>query len=179
MRIVKTIPDVQKVLNELLDWKSKLESKSWDFHGLRITNAGNSVDGQDYVCKSEIKQYIGAQISSGQAYTQVFSVSSSPADGEVSPPFVVQSGREGYPIVAWVAAINGPSSDVCKVNIQYAGANLLASDLTLTAGSQGPVSTSTFNQPKPKLGTTSFLNAIVNKSSGVSLLSIGLVIQVA
>ncbi len=179
MRAVKTIADVQKVLNELLDFKGKLESNSWDMHGLRITNAGNSKDQQDYVCKSELQQFVTAAVPKEQFYTQVFSVSSSPADGESSPPFVVQSGREGYPFIAWVAAINGPTSAICKVNIQYGGTKILSSDLQLAIGSQGPVSTSQFTNPKPKLATNSFLNAIVDISGGVSLLSIGLVIQVA
>lgn len=179
MRIVKTIGDVQIVLNQLLDWKSKLESKSWDMHGLRITNAGVSIDPQDYVTKSELKSYIGAVPVVDTTYTQVFSLSSSPSDGEVSPPFVVQKGREGFPIVAWVAAINAPSTAICKVNIQYGGNSILPVDLELPIGSSGPVSTSTFVDPRPKLGTTSFMNAVVTTSGGVSLISIGLVIQVA
>lgn len=179
MRTVKTIADVQIVLNELLDFKAKLLTKSWDLRGLRITNAGVSVDPQDYVTKGELQQFVSARVPQDQYYTQVFSVSSAPADGEFSPPFVVQAGREGYPYFAWVAAINAPSSAICKVNIQLAGTNILSSDLQLPIGAQGPVSSAQFINPKPKIGTKAFMNAVVNKAGGVSLLSIGLVIQVA
>ncbi len=40
MRSVKDIKDVQIVLNEILDWKQRLETKPNDMRGLPIKNLG-------------------------------------------------------------------------------------------------------------------------------------------
>ena len=54
MRIVKSFEDVQIVLRDLLDWKSLLSTKDWDFKKLRIKNASPAVDPNDYVTLSQL-----------------------------------------------------------------------------------------------------------------------------
>jgi hypothetical protein len=54
VRIVKSFEDVQIVLRELLDWKSFLSTKDWDFKKLRIKNASPAVDPNDYVTLSQL-----------------------------------------------------------------------------------------------------------------------------
>jgi hypothetical protein len=55
VRIVKSFEDVQLVLRELLDWKSLLSTKDWDFKKLRIKNASPAVDDDDYTTLSQLK----------------------------------------------------------------------------------------------------------------------------
>lgn len=176
MRAIKSLPDAQKAINELLDFKDKLSSKSWDLHGLRITNAGAAQDDTDYVIKSQLGQLVGAQPPADQFYTQVFETTGAVSDGDKSPPFVVQSGREGFPYLVWIAATNPPTTDA-SVNIQLNGFNLLTVDLVLPAASGGPVTSALFVTPKPKLGTLSKLILNVIHGGGASLMSVGLVVK--
>ncbi len=58
MRVVKDIHDVQIVLNELLDWKNLLETKSNDMHGLQIKNVGAATADSDAVILTQVKSEI-------------------------------------------------------------------------------------------------------------------------
>jgi len=58
VRIVKSFEDVQVVLREILDWKSLLSTKDWDFKKLRIKNASPAVDPNDYVILDQLPEQV-------------------------------------------------------------------------------------------------------------------------
>lgn len=55
MRRVKDLADVQIVLNEILDWKERLETKANDMHGLQIKNLGRGKDASDAVTVEQLE----------------------------------------------------------------------------------------------------------------------------
>src|SRR6266478_6122153 len=97
MRAVKSLDDAQIVINELLNWKSKIETKDWDFHQLKITNAGPAVNNNDYVIKSQLPAVNESSGQSAQDYTIVFSNSTTVADGDVFAEYIFGKDRVGYP----------------------------------------------------------------------------------
>lgn len=60
MRRVETIDDIQIVLRELLDFKSKIETSGLDLHGLRVRNASDGSVGSDYVTLNQLNANVTA-----------------------------------------------------------------------------------------------------------------------
>lgn len=198
MRAIKTLADVQIVLNQLLSWQSNKDSKDWDFHGLRIKNASASVDASDYVIRSELHPTALAapQQSSApktvaqvnnppipvptspaeQDYTIVI-CSDAPADGYESPPFIGGRKRDGVFIDAWVACTGAPSGTTALINWKLNGNLLLSQDIQIPAGSLGPVHTSFFVSPLPVMGFDTRITLKVNQAAGITLVSGGLVVR--
>ena len=89
MRIVKSFEDVQIVLRDLLDWKSLLSTKDWDFRKLRIKNASPAVDPNDYVTLSQL----GDQVKPVQEQVTNLSITqASPGGGSSSSGTVTNTG---------------------------------------------------------------------------------------
>lgn len=198
MRSIKTLADVQIVLNQLLNWQSNKDSKDWDFHGLRIKNASASVDANDYVIRSELQPNAlaappisaspktPAQVNNPpiavptsapeQDYTIVI-CESAPADGFESAPFIGGRKRDGVFIDAWAACTGSPVVQPAKVNWNINGNPLLSQDLEIPAGTFGPVHSSFFVSPLPVMGFDTRITFRVPKAAGMTLVSGGLVIR--
>lgn len=198
MRAIKTLSDIQIVLNQLLNWQTNKDSKDWDFHGLRIKNASASVDPNDYVIRSELQPNalaappqssapstpaqvnnppIPSPISAAeQDYTIVIS-EPVPTDGFESAPFIGGKNRDGVFIDAWVACTGAPLVNPAKINWNINGTPLLSQDILIPAASLGPVHTSYFASPLPVMGYDTRITLKVNQANGITLISGGLVVR--
>jgi hypothetical protein len=63
VRKINNFGDVQIVLNELLNWRDRLESKAKDQRGLQIKNAGDATDPQDLVTLRQLGQSLQTSAS--------------------------------------------------------------------------------------------------------------------
>jgi hypothetical protein len=198
VRAIKSLADVQIILKQLLDWQSLKDSKDWDFKGLRIKNASPSKDPSDYVVRSELQptafsapSITGAPQTQTQAsnppppanigqadqyYTIVFSTDT-PTDAYETPPFNGGFNRDGTFVDVWVAATGTPLTNPALVNFRVNGLPFLTADISLPAGSHGPVHSSLFVSPLPVMGKDTLVTMRVTTASGVTLLSGGIVVK--
>lgn len=201
MRAIKTLADVQIILNQLLNWQSNKDSKDWDFHGLRIKNASASKDSNDYVIRSELHPTAlaappvsnapntQAQVSNPppsagsngggdaeQDYTIVFSIDG-PTNGYETPPYIGGRNRDGVFIDIWIAATGTPVINPTSINFNVNGQPLLSADIQLPANSSGPVHSSQLVSPLPVMGLDTRVTMKVNIASGVTFLSGGIVVR--
>lgn len=56
MRAIKSLDDVQTVLKDLDNFKSRMESQVWDLHGRQIKNGGLATDPNDFVLLRQLGQ---------------------------------------------------------------------------------------------------------------------------
>lgn len=189
MKQIKSLDDAQKVINEIYNRLELLRTKDWDFTKLRIKNASDGVDPQDYATVAQLKVAPPPDNNDNDYYTIVFDKDGQVADGENSPEFVIGNGREGQPVQIWVKCKLGfePSGGDLVVNVSWtrytsAGApvtvNLLTTDLHLPSGTSNPVFSSAFASPVPILGNGSVIDKVVITASNASYVSIGLVVKV-
>jgi hypothetical protein len=198
MRALKSLADVQVILNQLLNWQSNKDSKDWDFHGLRIKNASPSKDPSDYVVRSELHPsalaappitsapQTPAQVANppqpgtpgevDQFYTMCFSVDG-PVDGYVSPPFVGGVNRDGVFIDIWIASTGFPNPNPASINFLVNGAPLLTTDVIMPAGQTGPIHSSQMVSPLPVMGFDTKVTMKVTTASGITFLTGGIVVR--
>lgn len=198
MRAVKTLADVQIVLNQLLNWQSNKDSKDWDFHGLRIKNASPSKDQNDYVVRSELHPTALAAppvssapstqaqvsnppppISAGEAdqfYTIVFSIDSV-VDGYETPAFGGGRNRDGVFIDIWVTANAAPITNPASINFNVNGQPLLSEDIQIPVGSTSMIHSSKMVSPLPVMGFDTKVTMKINTASSVAFLSGGIVVR--
>lgn len=198
MRAIKSLSDVQIVLNQLLNWQSNKDSKDWDFNGLRIKNASASKDPNDYVIRSELHPTALAApaISAApqtqtqasnpppsgsideveQDYTIVFSTDVG-ADGYETPPYNGGKNRDGVFIDVWIAATGTPLVNPASINFNINGKPLLTADIQLPAGSHGPIHSSLLVSPLPVMGLDTLVTMKINIASSVTLISGGVVVR--
>jgi hypothetical protein len=180
---IKNLDDVRIAIQKLQNWQQTFQNSPLDYHGLRITNAGNSVDGQDYVTRNELLGQQGTGATAKQHYTAIFDLQGVAMTGDLTPSFVVQTGREGIPISAWVTATIPPPSGDFIADIYYqgtqvsSGTKILSSSLDLPEGSTAVIVDNQFVLPAPTLGTLTKIWVQVVNGGGASLVSVGLVIQ--
>lgn len=179
MRIVKTMADVQKALNELFDWKQSFGNfpkGNLNLNGNRITNAGKGISKSDYVILDQIPVIPSPQQPVASIlYTITWNPPDGSINGTISPPFRIGVGRSGSPYQCWVDTVVAPTSDF-TFNIQYQGVNLLSTDLKLPAG-QLSATTSTFTTPIPFLSQQTNLKIVLTSDNSSSGMTIGLVVQ--
>lgn len=198
MRSIKSLADVQIVLNQLLNWQTNKDSKDWDFNGLRIKNASASKDPSDYVIRSELHPTaLAAPSISGapqtqtqvsnpppgpnlesvdQYYTQVFSVDN-PTNGYETAPFCGGINRDGTFIDIWVASTGTPLINPASINFNVNGIPLLTADILLPANNHGPIHSSLYISPLPVFGFDTRVTMKVNTASSVTFLSGGIVVR--
>lgn len=175
MRIVKSFADVQKILNEILDWKASLGSKSLDLHGNRITNAGASIDANDYVTKAEIPVPNVVSPGDPHVFTIVYS-NDSVSDGYIFPPYVAGKDRSGYAQDTWVVGLTNLTQP-CTVQFAIDGNNLLDAPLLIKIGQKGPIHSSNFVSSIPKIGLSSVVVCTVVTAGDISGFSAGIVVN--
>jgi hypothetical protein len=170
------LSDVQIVLRELLDWKTRIDTKDWDFHGLRIRNAGDGTSPKDYVTLEQLTTATPEVTQPEQFHTITWTRDVLIA-GQVLPGFVVGKGREGIPHELWLYAQTAPATGPLTIQFVVGGVNLLTTSLSLPSGAQGPVFSTLFIAPVPKLFQHTVVFPTVSAVNGAAIISIGLVVQ--
>jgi len=175
-RIIKTLDDAQRAINELQDWKDKLTTAPWDFHGLRITNASPSKDDNDYVIRAELIKPPPAANLEHDVYTAVFS-RDAPVDGEIIPSYVAGTDRDGKLVQVWLTAIGAPASAALVINPTLNGVTLLTAPITLPISSTAVIVSNAFVSPFPVVGYQTKLGGIVITGGGATGVSMGIVVR--
>lgn len=176
VRVVKTMADVQKALNELFDWKSQQQSSNIDLHGRRIINAGRSQAPTDYVTKQELITTAAGVVGQPPVfYTITFNPPDGAPSGSISPPFRIGTGRSGNPTQCWIQ-VNGAPTSVLTCNFQYNGVNLLAADLSLGIGLFSAMS-ATFTLPVQLMAQDNPVTMILTSANTATGITGGVVIQ--
>lgn len=179
MRTVKNIADCQQAFNDLFAWKDKLSTNDWDFKGLRITNASPGVNPTDYAILSQIPAPSTPTKTGKVRYTIVFESPSSVVVGaNISPAYVVGTGRTGKPIQVWLNSQIPPPTGPLSVNVNINGNPLLVDNLVIQQNDTAPVISSTFNTPLKHLGLLDVVAPLVALAGGAGLVSIGVVVEV-
>ncbi len=155
-----------------------------DLGNFKIINLADPKDDLDTVNLRTLKKFAGTGVaqevagrSSGtENPTIYFTFDGFPADGEESPFAIIMANRAGFsPTAIAVSAVGAPTSD-CSVNLTIGGVKMLAADLVLPAGSQGPIFSSAFALGAAfPLGT--LIESLVIKAGGAVQLTIGLAIS--
>lgn len=178
MRQVKSLQDATIVIKELAQWKDRISSKNQNFNGLKIQNAGNATEPQDYVTLSQLTSAVNNVSTPNQNYSIPWSTNTVNI-GMVFPPYIVGQDRVGNPTSVSVAvptSTQAPTYAPLSFNIQLNGVNMLINDLTLPENQEGPVSTSAFVTPLPKLTVGAKLVPTISSAGGASYLTIQLYI---
>lgn len=178
MRVAKTIQDVNIILKQILDRNATKDTKDNDNRGLRIKNAGNAVDPQDYVTLSQLKQ-VTQQIPTGPNYFSIpFSSTGIVTVGDLVAPYNPGTGRTGKPYEVILSATIPAVSQDLKMNIQINGTSILANDIDLPIGQTNAVSSSDFINNLPMIGKLASIVPVVTQADGTSsLVTITLVVQ--
>jgi hypothetical protein len=177
MRKVNNLADAEIILKELSQWKDRLNSKNQDFKGLKIQNAGAATEPNDYVILSQVQQLVTPSITQDQHFSIPFSTSGPVSIGQLSAPFIVGTDRVGNPSsisVAVPAVAQAPTSGPLTINLAMNGTNLLVDNLVLPVGMEGPVSSSAFVSPLPKLAAGNKLVPVIITAGGASFITIQL-----
>lgn len=177
MREIKTLDDATIVIKELAQWKDRLSSKNQDFKGLKIQNAGEGTEPNDYVTLSQLQQAVTPSAAPNQNFSIPFSAPGPVTTGQISPPFIVGTDRVGNPTsisVAVTSVSQAPATGPLIVNLNLNGIPMLATNLSLPVGNEGPVSSSMFITPLPKLSAGSKIVPVIISGGGASYVTIQL-----
>lgn len=181
MREIKTLSDATIVIKELAQWKDRLSSKNQNFNGLKIQNAGPGTEPNDYVTLSQLQQAVTPSAASAQNFSIPFSSSGPVTAGQIAAPYIVGSGRVGNPTAISVAVPStdqAPSSAPLIINLAMNGVNMLSINLELAIGDEGPVSSSQFISPLPKLAIGNKLVPVIIQAGGAAYVTIQLFVSV-
>lgn len=188
MRAVKNLPQVQIVLNQLLNYQNNDSTKARNQKGNQIKNLGTGTDPSDAVTMAQIANLapsisVPSTAQVDHFYSIPWSIDSSPIPGAVIPPFcIVNDDRVGQPTALWLAAGQVGGGNL-SINIQINGNNgqtpttIFLTDLTLGAALNGPVYASNFISPLPYFGIGTYIQPIVTASSGQLSVSFALTIK--
>lgn len=188
MRIVKSIPDVQKALNELFNYVDRDKSKTLDMKGRQIKNGAPSTDPSDFVTRSELSGSSQSWGVTKYEYTIVFS-KDSPTDDDFSPPFFIGLERDGFPAEVWLSPLRFPNSADLTIDIlvDYEDGDdpvsiLPMGDteteyLTIKNGDLKSVWTSKFRDPYPKFPLRAKFYVHVVTAGGAEMISIGVIVK--
>ena len=179
MREPKDLPQSIIMLKELGQWKDRIASKNQDFKGLKIQNAGDATEPQDYVTLKQVQQLVTPSINPAQNFSIPFSSVGPVTAGQVSAPFIVGTDRVGNPTAISVAVPSvsqAPTGVPLIVNLALNGINMLATNLTLPIGQEGPVSSAQFISPMPVLLAGSKIVPVIIQAGGASYVTIQLYI---
>lgn len=137
IRNPRTWFELEQTLKELFGFKDQFTSQNLDFHGRRITNAGHSVDLDDYVIRRELIDRIGGGISqrpiakrttSAGVYDKVtfgLGIGASVSIGtDLTPPYIWSNSASGRPSIILVACNEPPAGDDIDFNIKRNGVSI-------------------------------------------------------
>jgi hypothetical protein len=177
MREPKTLQQAVVMLKELGQWKDRISSKNQDLKGLKLQNAGDATEPQDYVTLSQVQQLVTPVANPDQNFSIPFSSVGSVSNGQISAPFIVGTDRVGNPTAISVAVpttTQAPTGVPLIVNLALNGTNMLATNLTLAVGAEGPVSSSQFVNPLPVLLAGAKIVPVIIQAGGASYVTIQL-----
>lgn len=184
MRVVKTIPDVQKALNELFSFKDQITSKALDLTGRQIKNGASATDPTDFVIKSDLPVATTSNGVVRYEYTIVFS-KDNPTDDDFSPPFLIGLDRDGLPCEIWLSALGFPNSGNLAIDVLIdredglGGISVLPPTEYLTIKNSGTQSvwTSKFVEQYPKLPLRAKLYVHIITAGGAEFVSVGVIVR--
>jgi hypothetical protein len=177
MRVIKSLDDVQIVLKEVTQWKDRISSQNQDFKGLKIQNAGPGTEPNDYVTLSQLQQAVVPSAAPVQNFSIPFSSVGAVTAGQLSAPYIVGTDRVGNPTAISVAVpstTESPTGVPLIINLAMNGVNMLSTNLSLPVGNEGPVSSSQFISPLPRLAIGNKIVPIIIQSGGASYVTIQL-----
>lgn len=187
MRAIKTLSDVQIVLNQHDTLLNNLTSKDIDRKGLKITGAGNGTNQQDYVTLSQIQSLISQSQQSPtnpsiQHFGIVFTEDGVVTTGMQIPAYIPSPERTGLPIACKVLAIGPPSGGNLTVNFYVGtdlttGKNLLAADIIVPPGTASIVTSSNFINPVPYFGTNTIIFPVITNGAGASVVTMEIFVK--
>lgn len=177
-RNVTSFQDCQAAFRELYAWKTKLETKDWDFKGLKIKNAGAGVDPTDYATLNQIPTLPATPKKAKENYTIVWeSVGTIVVGSMVAPTYYAGRHRTGKIVEVWLGATNVPTTGPLTINLNLNGVQLLANNLTLNVGDTPPALTTAFTNPGVKIGLRNPILPLIVSVGGASLVSIGCIVE--
>lgn len=185
MRSIKSIQDADIVVKPILDFKSRLENKHWDRHGLQIKNNADATDPGDYVTLRQLPVIPTIPPQQDQHYSIVFTTSSTVTDGMAIPCFTIGQERTGIPIRVKATCETAPISDAfinVALNPDPTGdpskyANILQTNLKMPAGSFEVSVSSEFVIPLPRFGVNYKVKPIIVTAAGMGLVTITVIVQ--
>lgn len=192
MRAIKTLSDVQIVLNAHDNFINSFNSQSINRNGLKLTGNGNATQPQDYTTLSQVNTAIAAatqapSTSGGQQhYTMVWTEDGIVTTGQQLCAFIAGYQRTGLPVAVKILAIGSPSGGNLTVNIfagititgaNGTGGNILASDIVFPPGASTPVSSSNFVNPIPYIGTDYIVYPVITNGAGASAVTIEVILK--
>lgn len=166
MRAIKSLADVQIVLNKILNRNDQHDSSNVNRKGLRLINNGDAVDPQDYVT---LKQLQSSQIPAtpGNDYFSIpFSKDTVVAAGDLTIPYNPGIGRTGQPYQVILDALVPPVTSPLTMNFQINGLSILAHDISFPVGGTAAVTSSDFIQGLPMLSVGCRLVPLVTAADG-------------
>jgi hypothetical protein len=157
---------------------------NFDVGGNRVTNVATPTGPNDAVNKRYLHSVVGTTTNIGKkgngsgkdAYTVVFSDSTTVGAGDVIPVFIVGSDRIGVPEEVWVYAVQAPGSGGLVLNITHNTTNILTTALTLGSGSNGPVYSYSLTGGI-KFNHGDIIQPVISTSAAASVVSIGVVVR--
>lgn len=184
MRVASDWNSANIIFKSLQDQLSALQTQDINFHGRRITNAGNAINQQDYVTLAQLASLPVVSPVSPQHFTIVLNTSGSVSTGQTTPPFNIGTGRSGQPTEVWVSATNpfttAATFQIIQTNVANPnGLQILKVPIQLPATQIGPIVVSNFIDPLPFFGIGDLITGLVVSADGTgSQVSIGVVILV-
>ena len=189
MRNFKDQGQIQLILNQLLNYQSKDQSKARDQSGLQIKNLGAGTDPSDAVTMAQISNLAPSDTVPSQAMTDHFytinwSNQNVVKVGDTIEPFcIINDDRVGQPTALWVAAGTPSGTGTLNINIKMNGNNgktpvtIFVTDLSLPINQNGPVQQSNFISPLPYFGIGTYLQPVITASGGQAAVAIGMTVK--
>lgn len=181
--------DTQNAVREITNWKNKLTTSDWDFHGLKIKNASPGVDPNDYATVSQLPTFTQQTTTENQYYAIVFNSSGAVTIGQTISPYIVGLGREAICFSVMLTAIQVPTTADLHMNVQVKPPpadpnndnttfqNILQSDIVLPMNKIGPVQSSTFINPGLIFGSRFLIMPTVTQDGGAGFVTIELIMK--
>lgn len=173
----------RQVSQKLNDISSKLaqsdnRTANMNLGGNRVTQVADPGNPTDAVNLRYLKKKLDDLGNTQQfrqkriPYSIVFSNLGALAAGQLSAPYIIMPGKNGSPNYVLAATIPvGTGGNACQLQIAQNGVNILAGDLILPAGSQGPITVSNFNQGIV-FNVGDLITPVVNAAGGFAYVTI-------
>lgn len=177
MREIDNLKDARVIVKELSQWKDRISSKNQDLKGLKIQNAGDATDPGDYVTLRQLSSLLPTITTPNQHFSIPFSSVGVVSVGQISAPFIVGSDRVGNPSAISVAVptmAQAPTGGPLTINLTLNGIDMLAVPLVLNTGTEGPIFSSQFISPLPKLAVGYKIVPKIIAAGGASFVTIQL-----
>ena len=173
----------RQVSNKLNDLSQKLaqsdnRTANMNLGGNRVTQVADPGNPTDAVNLRYLKKKLD-DIGNTQQFRQkrvpysiVFSNLGALVAGQLSAPYIIMPGKTGSPNYVLAATIPaGTGGSTCQLQVAQNGVNILAGDLIIPGGSQGPITVSNFI-PGVVFSVGDLITPVVNAGGGFAYVTI-------